>query len=74
LIFVDYHAPTPLTAGNLPWHIVFGFNPSMVTTTIVAGQVLMQDRQLLTLDEAAIYARARQLSPAVWERYNQQFA
>jgi putative selenium metabolism protein SsnA len=74
LIFVDYHAPTPLTAGNLPWHIVFGFNPSMVTTTIVAGQILMQDRQLLTLDEQAIYARARQLSPAVWERYNQQFA
>ena len=74
LIFVDYHAPTPLTAGNLPWHIVFGFNPSMVTTTIVAGQVLMQDRQLLTLDEQAIHARARQLSPAVWERYNQQFA
>jgi putative selenium metabolism protein SsnA len=74
LIFVDYHAPTPLTAGNLPWHIVFGFNPSMVTTTIVSGRVLMQDRQLLTLDEQAIYARARQLSPAVWERYNQQFA
>jgi putative selenium metabolism protein SsnA len=74
LIFVDYHAPTPLTAGNLPWHIVFGFNPSMVTTTIVAGRVLMQDCQLLTLDEQAIYARARQLSPVVWERYNQQFA
>jgi putative selenium metabolism protein SsnA len=74
LIFVDYQAPTPLTAGNLPWHIVFGFNPSMVTTTIVAGQVLMRDRQLLTLDEQAIFSRARQLSPAVWERYNQQFA
>jgi putative selenium metabolism protein SsnA len=74
LIFVDYHSPTPLTAGNLPWHIVFGFNPSMVTTTIVAGKILMQDRQLLTMDEQAIHRRARQLSPAVWERYNQQFA
>jgi putative selenium metabolism protein SsnA len=74
LIFVDYQAPTPLTAGNLPWHILFGFNPSMVTTTIVAGQVLMQDRQLLTLDEQAIFSRARQLSTSVWERYNQQFS
>jgi putative selenium metabolism protein SsnA len=74
LIFVDYHAPTPLTAGNLPWHIVFGFNPSMVTATIVAGKILMKDRQLLTLDEQAIHIRARQLSPAVWERYNKQFA
>lgn len=73
LIFVDYHPHTPLTVDNLPWQIVFGFNESMVTTTIVAGKVLMRDRQLLTLDEAAITARARELAPSVWERYNQQF-
>jgi len=73
LIFVDYHPHTPLTAGNLPWHILFGFNERMVTTTIVAGQVLMRDRQLLTLDEEAITARARQLAAGVWERYNAQF-
>ena len=41
----------------------------MVTTTICAGQVLMRDRQLLTLDEAAIAAQALELAPAVWERY-----
>jgi hypothetical protein len=40
----------------------------------VAGKILMKDRQLLTLDEQAIHTRARQLSPAVWERYNKQFA
>ncbi len=74
LIFVDYHPHTPLTAGNLPWQIIFGFHESMVTTTIVAGQVLMRDRQLLTLDEAEIAAHARSLAPAVWERYNRQFA
>jgi putative selenium metabolism protein SsnA len=69
LIFVDYHPHTPLTSGNLPWQIVFGFHESMVTTTIVAGQILMRDRQLLTLDEEAITARARELAPGVWERY-----
>jgi putative selenium metabolism protein SsnA len=74
LIFVDYHPHTPLTAGNLPWQIIFGFHESMVTTTIVAGQVLMRDRQLLTLDEAEIAAKARQLAPQVWERYYQQFS
>jgi putative selenium metabolism protein SsnA len=31
VIFVDYHATTPLSAGNLPWHIIFGFEASMVT-------------------------------------------
>lgn len=69
LIFVDYHPFTPLTADNLPWHILFGFHESMVTTTIVAGQVLMRDRQLLTLDEAEIAAQALQRAPGVWERY-----
>jgi putative selenium metabolism protein SsnA len=70
IIFVDYHPHTPLTPENLPWHIVFGFHERMVTTTIVAGQVLMHDRKLLTLDEEAIAAQARQLAPAVWERYS----
>jgi len=69
LILVDYHPTTPMTPGNLPWHILFGFHESMVTTTIVAGRVLMKDRQLLTLDEGEITARARARAPAVWERY-----
>ncbi len=73
LIFVDYHAPTPLTAGNLPWHILFGFQQSMVTTTIVGGKVLMKDRELLTLDEAEIAASAKELASKVWNRYEEKF-
>ncbi|MEW6401707.1 MAG: putative aminohydrolase SsnA [Chloroflexota bacterium] len=69
IIFVDYHPFTPLTPENLPWHILFGFEPSMVTTTIASGKVLMKDRELLTLDEAEIAARAREIAPRVWKRY-----
>jgi putative selenium metabolism protein SsnA len=69
IIFVDYHPFTPLTDGNLPWHILFGFESSMVTTTIVDGNILMRDRQLLTLDEAAIAAEALALAPKLWEQY-----
>jgi putative selenium metabolism protein SsnA len=74
IIFVDYHPNTPLTAGNLPWHVIFGFQQSMVTTTIVAGKVLMKDRKLLTLDEREIGARAREIAPKVWERYQREVA
>lgn len=70
LILLDYQPPTPLTEGNLPWHILFGFRESMVTTTIVNGKLLMQDRQLLTLNEAEIMAQARVLAPRIWEKYN----
>lgn len=73
IIFVDYHPFTALTADNLPWHMLFGIDGSAVTTTIVGGQVLMRDGVLLTLDEAAIAARARELSAEVWERYAAQF-
>jgi cytosine/adenosine deaminase-related metal-dependent hydrolase len=72
LIFVDYHPYTPLTSGNLPWHILFGFHESLVTTTLVAGQVLMRDRHLLTLDEEAIPARARELAQSAWKRYEEK--
>ncbi|MEI7845768.1 MAG: putative aminohydrolase SsnA [Chloroflexota bacterium] len=73
LIFVDYEAPTSMNSGNLPWHILFGFQNSMITTTIVNGKVLMLDRQLLTLDERAIAAKSRELSAKVWERYFARF-
>ena len=69
IIFVDYQPTTPLTAGNLPWHIIFGFESSMVTTTICGGKVLMKDRQLLFLDEAEITAKSRELAKKVWERF-----
>jgi cytosine/adenosine deaminase-related metal-dependent hydrolase len=69
LILVDYHPFTELTAGNLPWHILFGFEASAVTSTMVAGRWLMRDRVLLTLDEAAIAEKARELSAQAWQRY-----
>src|SRR5579859_778051 len=71
MLVVDYHPFTPLTGGNLPWHVLFGFEPSMVTATIVGGQVLMWDRQLRTLDEAAIAAEALAHAPSVWGRYRE---
>src|SRR5688572_4211118 len=74
LIFVDYHPNTPLTVGNLPWHIIFGIQQSMVTTTIVGGRVLMRDRELLTLDEKEISAKAREIAPKVWDRYQKEVA
>ncbi len=69
LIFVDYRPFTPLNGENLPWHILFGFEPGMVTATIVDGKVLMRDKVLLTLDEDAILAEARAIAPQVWARY-----
>ena len=71
VILVDYHPTTPLNAGNLPWHIIFGVDGTGVDTTIVGGKVLMRHRELLTLDEEAITARSRELAAQVWRRVTQ---
>lgn len=68
IILVDYDPPTPLSAGNLPWHILFGIDGTGVDTTIVAGRILMRRREIKTLDEPAIMARARQLAANLWQR------
>jgi 5-methylthioadenosine/S-adenosylhomocysteine deaminase len=56
-------------AGDAPWaqtrydvysHLAYAQKGSDVVTTIVNGRVLMEDGRLLTLDTAAIAARARE--------------
>jgi putative selenium metabolism protein SsnA len=71
IILLDYIPYTPLTELNYPWHIIFGLDGSRVSHTIAGGQMLMKDRQLLTLDEAAIAGKATQLATDVWKRVNE---
>ncbi len=68
IVFLDYAPPTPMNTGNLPWHVLFGVDGAHVTHTIAGGKVLMKDRRLTTLDEAAIMAKARELAVGVWKR------
>jgi putative selenium metabolism protein SsnA len=69
IILLNYAPYTPLTSDNFPWHFIFGVDGSHVTHTICGGQMLMKDRQILTLDEEAISARARELAPGIWRRF-----
>ncbi len=69
LIAVDLAAPHlwPLLdsaefAGNLVEQLVYAARASDVTTTVVDGRVLMQDRQVLTLDTDAIRTEVRTMA------------
>jgi len=68
IVMLDYLPPTPLTSGNFPWHLIFGMDGHQVNSTMVNGRWLMRNRQLLTVDEARIHGRARELSQALWNR------
>ena len=71
LVLLDYVPYTPLTSGNFPWQLIFGIDGAHVTHTMCAGKWLMKDRQLLTLDEEAIAAKAKQAAKKVWKRVQQ---
>lgn len=68
LALLDYIPYTPLTAGNFPWQLIFGIDGTHVTDTLCAGKWLMRDRQLLTLDEKEIAAKAQAAAKQVWQR------
>lgn len=63
----SHHRTTPLTAGNLPWYLVFAVEVSASAATVYAGRVLVHGRQLLALGEEAITARSQGLALRAWE-------
>ena len=60
VIVTDYDPLTPMTGANVTGHIVFGMNGRSVVTTMCAGRVLMKDRELIGVDEAAVMAACRE--------------
>jgi len=68
LVVLDYRPPTPLTEENLAGHLLFGLDRSHVRSTMVAGRLVLRDRKLTTVDEAAVLASARTAAEGVWKR------
>lgn len=68
LAILDYHPPTPLSEANFLGHLLFGLVDATVDTTVCRGQILMRGKQVLTLDEERLAARARELAPKMWQR------
>ncbi len=58
LIIVDTTAPHATPMYNVYAQIVYALKESDVQTTIIGGRVVVDNRKMLTLDEAAILAKA----------------
>jgi putative selenium metabolism protein SsnA len=66
LITLAYRPFTPLNAESAGGHLLFGMSGSQVTDTMVNGTWVMRDRDILTVDEAAIFAQSTERAPRIW--------
>jgi cytosine/adenosine deaminase-related metal-dependent hydrolase len=70
IIALDYDPLTPMDAGNLHGHMLFGMSGRDVTATVVNGVLRMKDRQIVGVDLAALYAQCREQAAKFWNRIN----
>jgi putative selenium metabolism protein SsnA len=68
LIVLEYRPPTPLDAGNLAGHLLFGVDRSHVASVMVAGRWVVRERRLANVDVEAVFARARSAAGGLWRR------
>ncbi|MDF2631102.1 MAG: putative chlorohydrolase/aminohydrolase [Symbiobacteriaceae bacterium] len=69
IILLDYFPPTPIDAGNLPWHLQFGLSAPQVQTVWVGGRRVLEAREVPAVDEIALARRALDVAAATWERF-----
>ena len=67
VIVVEMSAPRQTPMYDPISHLVYVTRGDDVRTVVVAGRVLMRDRKMLTLDEAAVLAEARAMAGQVRE-------
>lgn len=68
LITVSYQPQTSMNGGNTGGHILFGMSGQQVNDTMVGGRWILRDREIVTVDEAAVLARSRERASAIWAR------
>ena len=70
IIITDYIPPTPMNAGNLNGHMLFGMNGRFVVTTVGNGKVLMKNRELQGIDEERCLAKIREGAARLEKKIN----
>lgn len=69
IILVNYDPPTPMSAENRNGHIHFGLTGGAVETVLIGGQIVMESRQFLNLDEQEVMAKSRDAAAEMWKRF-----
>ncbi|HDL84973.1 MAG TPA: putative aminohydrolase SsnA, partial [Candidatus Acetothermia bacterium] len=66
----DYNPPTPIDAGNVLGHLLFGIavHDMHVSDLIINGRPVIGSGHFTKIDEERTYAQAREVAAALWAR------
>lgn len=70
IILVDYDPLTPMDENNVNGHLLFGVMGRNVVSTMINGKFVMKDRELVNIDEKAIFNKSREVAQKFWNRIN----
>ena len=68
LVILDYNPPTIMNPDNFLGHFVYGIDSCHVDTVISSGQVIVQNKKLITADEEEILGFAREMGTRLWKK------
>ncbi|XMB67135.1 putative aminohydrolase SsnA [Mycoplasmatota bacterium zrk1] len=68
IIIVDYDSLTPINENNINSHLLFGVMGRNVDSTMINGEFVMFNREIINVDEKAILAKSREVASRFWER------
>ena len=66
LVVIDFNSANLTPCYDYYSHLIYALSIGDVRDAMVAGQMLMKDRQMLTLDEAATRAEANRIAREVF--------
>lgn len=68
LVILDYNPPTEINADNFLGHFIFGIESMHVDSVISNGQLIVKEKELLTVNEADTLAFAKEMGSALWKK------
>jgi len=68
LVVLKYDSPTELPRDNFFGHFIYGIESRHVESVVSSGRLVVEKGKVLTLDEEAVLAFAREQASALWER------
>lgn len=68
LVVLDYDTPTPLNGSNFLGHFLFGIESKHISHVISNGKLIIENRNILTVNEAEILTESKKQAVRLWKK------